>query len=70
MWYVYICDRNGQLYTGMTTNLRKRMRQHGARLLYSEEHPTEESASRREQQIKRWRRSKKLGLISSSDQQR
>ena len=70
MWYVYICDRNGQLYTGMTTNLRKRMKQHGAHVLYSEEHPTEESASRREQQIKRWRRSKKLGLISSSDQQR
>jgi predicted GIY-YIG superfamily endonuclease len=36
MWYVYICDKNGQLYTGITTDLEHRMNQHKASLLYSE----------------------------------
>ncbi|MFC1829409.1 GIY-YIG nuclease family protein, partial [Thermodesulfobacteriota bacterium] len=36
MWYVYICDKSGQLYTGITTDLEHRMRQHKATLLYSE----------------------------------
>jgi len=29
MWPVYICDRNGQLYTGITTDLDQRMRSTG-----------------------------------------
>ena len=63
MWYVYICDRGGQLYTGITTNLAHRMRQHGAKLLWSEQQPDRHSAARREKQMKRWRRDKKLALI-------
>ena len=63
MWYVYICDRDGQLYTGITTDLGHRVKQHKAVLLYSEEHPDKLSASKREKQIKGWRREKKLSLI-------
>jgi len=63
MWHVYICDRNGQLYTGITTDLPHRIRQHGAVLLYSEPHPDKFSAASREKEIKSWRREKKLALI-------
>jgi hypothetical protein len=38
MWHVYMCDRNGMLYTGITTNPSHRMRRHKATLLYSEEY--------------------------------
>jgi putative endonuclease len=63
MWHVYICDRNGRLYTGITTDLDHRMRQHGAELLYSEAYPGKHEAARREREIKGWRREKKLDLI-------
>jgi putative endonuclease len=63
MWYVYICDRKGQLYTGITTDLQHRMVQHGAKLLYHETHPGGHSAARREKEIKGWRRERKLELI-------
>jgi putative endonuclease len=63
MWYVYICDRKGRLYTGITTNLQHRMAQHKARLLYLETHADGRSAARREKEIKGWRRGKKLELI-------
>ena len=63
MWYVYICDRRGQLYTGITTDLEHRMRQHGAHLLYSESFEDKHLAARREREIKSWRREKKLALI-------
>jgi len=66
MWYVYICDRRGQLYTGITTDLDHRMRQHGARLLYSESYQDKHEAARREREIKGWRRQKKLDLIEGS----
>lgn len=36
MWYVYICDRRGQPYTGITTDLGRRMSKHGASLLDAE----------------------------------
>ncbi|HHE73974.1 MAG TPA: GIY-YIG nuclease family protein [Desulfobacteraceae bacterium] len=63
MWHVYICDRNGTLYTGITTDLEPRMHQHGARLLYSEPYSDRFQAAKREKQIKGWRRAKKLALI-------
>jgi len=31
MWYLYLCDRKGQLYTGINTDLQHRMKQHGAK---------------------------------------
>jgi len=63
MWYVYICDKSGQLYTGITTDLEHRMKQHRTSLLYSETYESKHEASNRERQIKGWRREKKLNLI-------
>ena len=63
MWYVYICDKRGVLYTGITTDLPRRMRQHGASLLHSEHFQDKHAAARREREIKGWRREKKLALI-------
>ncbi len=63
-WYVYICDKNGVLYTGITTDLEHRMSQHKARLLYFERHADRHAAARREKEIKGWRRDKKLRLIN------
>ncbi len=70
MWYLYICDRNGQLYTGITTDLKHRMNQHDAHLLYYESYELRDDAVRREKQIKGWTRAKKLQLIDSADQHR
>jgi putative endonuclease len=64
MWYVYICDKGGLLYTGITTDIDHRMKQHKAVLLYSETQPDKLSASKREKQIKGWRREKKTALIN------
>ena len=66
MWYVYICDKSGQLYTGITTDLEHRMRQPKANLLYSEAYKNKNDAAKRERQIKGWRREKKLALTQRS----
>ena len=63
MWHVYICDRDGQIYAGITTDRAHRMRQHRAELLHSEAHSDRRQAARREREIKGWRREKKLDLI-------
>lgn len=63
MWYLYICDRDGQLYTGITTDLEHRMNQHKATLLYSEAFENKHSAAKREREIKGWSRDKKLNLL-------
>jgi putative endonuclease len=65
MWHVYICNRKGQLYTGITTDLSRRMKQQCGQVLYFEEHPDKHTASRREREIKGWRREKKLALINA-----
>ena len=66
MWYVYIINKKDFLYTGITTDLDNRMRQHGnARPLYVEEFQDKKIASKREREIKGWRREKKLDLIHS-----
>jgi putative endonuclease len=79
-WFVYIIEAdNGKLYTGITTDLSRRFKQHqqhsgGARffhtsparkLIYHESHPDRSSASKREIAIKKLRRSQKLALIQS-----
>ena len=66
MWYVYVCNRRGQLYTGITKDLGHRMKQHKADLLYSEKFLDKHDATKREQEIKEWGREKKLALISSA----
>ena len=80
MWYVYILEaQDGRLYTGVTKDLDRRMGEHGRgcgakftkgfgfkNLLYSEESPTRSEAQKREAEIKRWSRQKKLQLIERS----
>ncbi|MFW1676839.1 GIY-YIG nuclease family protein [Pontibacter sp. JAM-7] len=79
VWYVYLMQCADQsLYTGITTDLERRLRQHngeikgGARyplsrrpvqLLWHEIWPTRSAASQREYQIKQLPRSAKLQLL-------
>jgi putative endonuclease len=77
---VYIlANASGALYTGITTDIERRLREHAgtrrgarffriaaaARLLYSEPHGSRSSASRREAAIKRMNRAQKLALIGA-----
>jgi DNA-3-methyladenine glycosylase I len=77
-WYVYmIRSANGSLYTGITTDLERRFKEHqekvkGARffhlsaacsLLYHEKHPNRSSASKREAEIKKMHKNTKENLI-------
>jgi putative endonuclease len=81
-FYVYIlCSkRNGTLYTGMTSDLIKRVYQHKNELVegfsktynvhmlvWYEVHPTANTAIAREKQIKKWNRSWKLELIENTN---
>jgi putative endonuclease len=77
-FYVYILagKRNGTLYTGVSSDLVKRVWQHKhgkvegftqkynvKNLVYYELHQTAESAITREKRIKKWRRAWKIKLI-------
>lgn len=77
-YFIYILEcADGSFYVGCTNNLEKRLEQHnnskwGAHytkirrpvvLKYSEKYKTLIEARRREQEIKGWRREKKLALI-------
>lgn len=79
-WFVYIVEcKNGSLYTGVTTGLKRRLREHNTdnvrgakslrgnrpvKLVYSEEYKTQSEALKREAAIKNLRREYKLKLIS------
>ena len=81
-WYVYIVKcKDDSLYTGITTNLERRLLQHntdnlkGAKslrgkrpvqLVYKEEYQTQTEARKREVAIKNWKRKYKLKLINKS----
>jgi putative endonuclease len=66
-WYVYIIDKEGKLYVGVTTDLENRIRQHGmTRPLYSEGPMPKTDALKRERTLKGWRREKRLALIKES----
>lgn len=77
-WYVYIVScRDGTLYTGITTDLTRRLTAHnwgrdGARytrsrrpvqLVFSEPAPCHSEAARREWEIKRMTVAQKMALI-------
>jgi putative endonuclease len=76
-WFVYIIRCKGRLlYTGITSDLERRMRQHKSgngcrftrcripvRLLYNEQLPTMSCALKREAAIKRLPRKAKLAVI-------
>ncbi len=81
MWYVYIVLCADQsLYTGITKDPTRRVKEHntsakGAKslrfkrpveLVYSEIYPTHQEAARREREIKTWKRSVKLQLITGA----
>ena len=76
-WFVYIlrCG-NGDLYTGFTDDLERRLEQHQSgrggwftkttqpvELMYREVYDSEDEARQRETQLKGWSRRKKLALI-------
>ncbi len=65
MWHLYIINKNGKYYTGITTDLKNRMRQHDSPpLLYKETFPNKFRAAQREKQIKGWSKAKKEDLIA------
>ncbi|HEV2111213.1 MAG TPA: GIY-YIG nuclease family protein [Gammaproteobacteria bacterium] len=78
--YILASDKNGTLYTGVTSDLVKRIWEHknGSTegftkkydihtLVWYEQHETMESAISREKTIKKWRRAWKLELIEESN---
>tara|TARA_E500000305_G_scaffold19058_1_gene14202 strand:- start:322 stop:606 length:285 start_codon:yes stop_codon:yes gene_type:complete len=74
--YILASKRNGTLYTGVTSDLARRISQHKSgnvpgftaqyglqMLVYFEPHDSMDSAIRRERQVKKWRRRWKLEMI-------
>lgn len=80
MYFVYILEcKDKSLYTGITTNLERRFLEHKSgkashytsakkamKLVYSERRRNRSSASKREAQIKNWKRAEKLEFIKSN----
>ena len=65
MWHLYIIKQKEQFYTGITTDINNRLRQHdNPPLLYKEAFPNKHQAARRERQIKGFSKAKKLKLIT------
>ncbi len=82
-YYVYpLSSLSGTLYIGLTDNLWQRVQEHKAglfdsftrkykvdRLMYFETFSDSAIAADREQQLKKWRREKKLALFANSNPQ-
>ena len=83
-YYVYMLasDRNGTLYTGVTSDLVRRVYEHKGkfvrgftrrydvdRLVWFESYDDPENAIVREKELKKWRRAWKLRLIEESNPQ-
>ena len=80
LWWLYIVEcKDGKLYTGVTNDLQRRIRQHnrgqGCRftkfrtpvhLVHKEKYAAKQLALRREVEIKGWNRDKKLRLINQA----
>jgi putative endonuclease len=83
-YFVYLLEcKDKSIYTGITTDVARRFREHqggtgahytrahGARkMLCWEKYPTRGEALRREAEIKRWPRKKKLELIAKPQRRR
>ena len=78
--YILASDRNGTLYTGVTSDLVRRIWEHknGSNegftkkyavhiLVWYEQHETMESAISREKAIKKWERAWKLEMIEKTN---
>lgn len=77
-YFVYVLEcGDGSLYTGITTDIVRRFAEHkegigsrftrakkAERIIYSEEQPDRSAASKREAEIKKWSRAKKLALAA------
>ena len=77
MYFVYLIECSDKsIYTGITTDVQRRFKEHSSgkggaytrskkvnKILYTEKFPTRSLASKRESEIKSWRRKKKLNLI-------
>jgi putative endonuclease len=67
MWHLYIIKKNGRYYTGITTDIKNRLRQHGnPSILYQETFSDKHQAAKREKQIKSFSREKKKNLIAKA----
>lgn len=80
VYFVYLLEcADGSIYTGITTDVSRRLKEHkdgtgghftrakGAkRILYKEKHPNRSAALKREAEIKRWSRAKKLALATGT----
>jgi putative endonuclease len=80
MYWIYILECNdGSLYTGITTDVARRFKEHQngmgghytrahapQRILYKEKATHRSAALKREAEIKKWNRDKKIELIRSS----
>jgi len=79
-WVYIMTNRTHTLYVGMTNDIERRVYEHRNhlvpgftsryaidRLVYAEETDDVAAAIEREQQIKSWRRSKKVALIESAN---
>ena len=77
-WHVYILQcRDKSLYTGVTSDVLRRIREHSGskgskclrgklrvKLVHQETYPSRSEALKREAQIKRWPRARKVAMIS------
>jgi putative endonuclease len=81
IYYVYIIEcKDGSLYTGFTTDPKRRFREHkdgiGSRytaahkpvkLIHTESFPTRSDALKREAEIKSWDRAKKIAHVKENN---
>lgn len=77
VWWVYLLRaRDGSIYTGISTDVRRRLAVHNAGkgskslrgrlpvfLVYREKSTNRSAAQKREAEIKRWSRARKLALV-------
>jgi len=65
MWYLYIIEKSDKYYTGITTDLKNRLRQYGnLPLLYKEIFSDKYQAAKREKTIKVYSKEKKGALVT------
>ncbi|MEK7124798.1 MAG: GIY-YIG nuclease family protein [Patescibacteria group bacterium] len=79
MYFLYLLEcRDKSIYTGITTDVARRFKEHKAgiasrytrarqavKVLHTERFKTRSEALKRESEIKKWRRDKKISLIHS-----
>jgi len=78
-FYILQCSDN-TLYCGYTNNLKRRLSQHNigigakytaarcpVKMVHIEQFDTQRAAMRREKEVKKWRREKKINLINQGE---